>query len=149
RGLTTRNPVRERKRRSKATARHKKQLVVGVDIPTPREIHVLLDASTGRWRAFVSTAALAGLRLSELRGLAWDAVDFVGAGITVRQRADAWSDLGSPKAAASRRTIPVPQLVVNALKQWKLACPKGELGLVFPNEKGRVESHGNAIPREW
>ena len=20
---------------------------------------------------------------------------------------------------------------------------------MFPNEKGRVESHGNAIPREW
>ena len=66
-----------------------------------------------------------------------------------RQRADAWSDLGSPKAAASRRTIPVPQLVVNALKGWKLACPKGELGLVFPNERGGVESHGNAIPRDW
>jgi hypothetical protein len=35
RGLTTRNSVRERKRHSKATARHKKQLVVGVDIPPP------------------------------------------------------------------------------------------------------------------
>src|SRR5262245_36457136 len=57
--------------------------------------------------------------------------------------------LGSPKAAVSRRTIPVPQLIVNALKQWKLACPKGELELLFPNEMGRIESHGNAIPRAW
>jgi integrase len=120
-----------------------------VDIPTPGEIRALLNASTGRWRAFVATAALAGLRLSELRGLAWSDVDFAAASIAVRQRADAWSDLGSPKAAASRRTISVPQLVVNALKEWKLACPKGELGLVFPNERGGVESHGNAIPRDW
>ena len=78
RRLTTRNPVRERKRHSKATARHKKRLVVGVDIPTPKEIRTLLNASVGRWRAFVATAALAGLRLSELRGLAWADVDFVG-----------------------------------------------------------------------
>jgi hypothetical protein len=31
-------------------------------------------------------------------------------------------------------------LVVNALREWKLACPKGELGLVFPNGAGNVES---------
>ena len=148
-GLTARNPVRERKRRSKATARHKKRLAIGVDIPTLKEVRVLLETSTGRWRAFVATAALAGLRLSELRGLAWPDVDLAKAEITVRQRADAWSALGSPKAAASRRTIPVPQLVVNALREWKLACPKGELGLVFPNHRGGVESHGNAIPDAW
>jgi integrase len=39
--------------------------------------------------------------------------------------------------------------LVNALKQWKLTCPKGELGLVLPNEKGRIESHRNTIPRAW
>lgn len=98
RGLTARNPVRERKRRSKATARHKKRLVVAVEIPTPGEIRTLLNASTGRWRAFVATAALAGLRLSELRGLAWADVDFVGATITVSQRADAWGELGRPES---------------------------------------------------
>jgi hypothetical protein len=27
------------------------------------------------------------------------------------------------------------------LKEWKLACPKGALGLVFPNAHGGVESH--------
>jgi integrase len=67
----------------------------------------------------------------------------------VSQRADAWGELGSGKAAASRRTIPLPQFVVNALKQWRLGCRKGGLGLVFPNEKGRLESHGNAIARGW
>jgi len=51
RGLTTRNPVCERKRRSKVTARHNKQLVVGVDMPTPSENRTLLNASAGRgWR---------------------------------------------------------------------------------------------------
>jgi len=35
--------------------------------------------------------------------------------------------------------------VLNALKQWKLACPKGELGLVFPNGSGNLEAHVNII----
>jgi len=39
--------------------------------------------------------------------------------------------------------------ILHALKQWKLACPKSKLDLVFPNEKGRIESHGNAITRAW
>jgi integrase len=106
RGLTARNPMRERKRRSKATARHKKRWSSAWTIPTPGEIRTLLNAATARWRAFVGTGALAGLRLSELRGLAWLDVDFVAAAITVRQRSDAWASLAAqklpPVAAPSR-----------------------------------------------
>ena len=35
----------------------------------------------------------------------------------------------------------------NTLKEWKLACPKGELDLVFPNGKGNVEDHLNMVRR--
>ena len=71
RGLTTRNPVRERKRkrRGKAAERHERRLEVGVDIPTPAEVRAALTAARGFRRAFFITAALAGLRSSELRGL--------------------------------------------------------------------------------
>jgi hypothetical protein len=40
-------------------------------------------------------------------------------------------------------------MVVNALRQWRLTCPKGELNLVFPNGAGRVESHTNILKRFW
>jgi integrase len=36
---------------------------------------------------------------------------------------------------------------VNTLKEWKLACPKGELGLVFPTGNGTPENHANLINR--
>jgi integrase len=36
-------------------------------------------------------------------------------------------------------------LVLNALREWKLACPKGDLDLVFPNGLGNVESYANLI----
>ena len=41
--------------------------------------------------------------------------------------------------------MPFGKFVANTLKEWKLACPKGELDLVFPNGVGRVESLANII----
>jgi len=37
--------------------------------------------------------------------------------------------------------------VVNTLREWKLACPKGDQNLVFPNGNGNVEYHSNIIER--
>jgi integrase len=34
-------------------------------------------------------------------------------------------------------------MVVNALREWQLACPKDELDLVLPNGVGKVESLAN------
>ena len=154
RGLTMRNPVRDMrqnrgKRRTKATKERRRQLAIGVDIPTPVEIKAILGAATGFRRAFFATAALAGLRASELRGLRWQDVDFAKATISVWQRADAWGTIDVPKSDAGYRMVPVASLVVNALREWKLACPKGELGLVFPNGAGNVESRSNIVKRHW
>ena len=67
--------------------------------------------------------------------------------IHVRQRADRHNKIGPPKSEAGERTIPLPPMVVNALREWKLACPKGDLGLVFPNGRGRVENYSNIVKR--
>ena len=58
----------------------------------------------------------------------------------MRQRADRWGTIGSPKSDAGKRTIPLAAIAVNALKEWRLACPKGEKNLVFPNKAGDPES---------
>jgi len=66
----------------------------------------------------------------------------------VRQRADRYNKLGSPKSDAGRRTIPIPKIVVNTLREWKLASPKGDDDLVFPNGVGKAESLiGASFPR--
>ena len=39
--------------------------------------------------------------------------------------------------------------LANALREWRLACPRGELGLVFPNGAGNIESHANICNRGW
>jgi len=38
-------------------------------------------------------------------------------------------------------------MVVNTLREWKDECPQGDLGLVFPNGKGNVESLSNIDKR--
>jgi integrase len=124
-------------------ARHKK----AVEIPTREEIRERIDGAQGRWRPLVVTAIFTGMRASELRGLAWDNVDLKAQVIRVRQRADADGKIGSLKSASARRDIPMAPMLVDALREWKLACPKGDLGLVFPNGRGNVESHANIVQR--
>src|SRR5262249_43630261 len=88
-----------------------------------------------------------GMRASELRGLAWGDVDFERKVLHVRQRANLWCELGAPKSEAGDREIPMSPMVVNALREWKLACPKGNNNLVFPNGNGHVENHANIANR--
>jgi integrase len=127
--------------------RDQRQLATGTDIPSKEEVQKILSKAAGRWRPFLITAVFTGMRASELRGLTWDDVDFAKRVIHVRQRANLWGEIGAPKSAASRRAIPMTPMVVNALKEWKLACPKGEARLVFPNGAGKVENHANIANR--
>jgi integrase len=52
-----------------------------------------------------------------------------------------------PKSHAGERAVPFGKFVANTLKEWKLACPKGELDLVFPSGSGGVENLSNIIRR--
>lgn len=100
-----------------------------------------------RRRVLLCTAIHTGMRASELRGLAWDAIDLGNGVIHVRQRADEWGVIGSPKSKAGRRSIPVPPSLVSMLREWKLACPPGDL--VFPSDEGRPQSLSNIYNRAW
>lgn len=152
-GLAARNAVRDlrrNRRRGKdcyAEKRQKGKLKVGVDIPRPDEIKAMIEHVKGRWRPLLITAIFTGLRASELRGLRWRDVDLKANEIHVRQRADRFNEIGRPKSAAGERVVPIGKFGANTLKEWKLACPKGDLDLVFPNGAGNVESLANIINR--
>jgi integrase len=124
-------------------------LRAGVDFPTMAELNTLIENSTGRWRPFIITAIFTGMRLSELRGLCWNDVDLDAGQIHVRQRANAWGKIGATKIQAGMRDIPLAPLVINTLKQWRAECPNGELGLVFPNTIGNIETMSNVHARCW
>jgi integrase len=119
---------------------------MGRDIPTRDEIRRIIDAAKpGKARTILLTAALTGMRASELRGLRWGDVDLPQRQIHIRQRADRYGTIGQPKSAAGARTIPIEDMVVNSLREWRLACPKGEGDLVFPTSIGTVEYYQNLV----
>jgi integrase len=75
--------------------------------------------------------------------LRWADVDFDKLEIHVRQRADPTA----PKSEAGERTVPLTPIVVDTLREWKLAYPKSEAGLVFPSTGCLVEHHKNIVER--
>jgi len=139
--------ARKRGKGRRAEKRTRGKLRVGVDIPTPAEIQLLLGHAKGKWLPLFLVAIRCGLRSSELRGLPWAVVDFKTRHIHVRQRADRYNEIGNPKSEDSHRTVPIPPTTLAALRKWKKECPAGELNLVFPNGLGHIESHGNIIDR--
>jgi integrase len=156
RGLVGQNVVRAlraRRRRGKearADARQKGKLRIGIDIPSPDEIRAIIAAASDGGsgdsdgpRPLLLTAIFTGVRVSELRGLRWDDVDLKRGELHVRQRADRYNAIGKPKSVAGERVIPLPPMLVNTLRKWRLACPNSELGLAFPAADGSVESYVN------
>jgi integrase len=145
RDLVARNVVRDitRSRKRRKSTRDKPKLRVGVDIPSPSEISAILAQAKGRYRPLFLTAAFAGLRASELRGLRWADVNLKASKLHVTQRADKFNKIGPPKSEAGKREVPFGPMVHNTLKEWRLACPKTELDLVFPSGTGRIESLSN------
>ena len=118
--------------------------------PRENEIRAMVNKTselwpvTSPWRPLIVTAIFTGLRASELRGLDLEAcrprsAHHPGPGarrLSVR--------VGQPKKpTAGRRDVPLAPMVVNTLRQWRLACPKSELGLVFPTRRGRVVGHSS------
>src|SRR5262249_41670084 len=104
-----------------------------------------VQAASDRWRPLLVLAAFAGLRASELRGLAWGDVDLKRGELRVRQRADCYLAIGKPKSRAGTREIPLGPFVINTLRAWKLTCPRSDLDLVFPTGSGRISHHKSII----
>jgi integrase len=153
RGLVAQNVVYSlRKNRRSRRADGNGKLKIGVDIPSPAEMRAIVAKlphipDAARWRPLLLTVTFTGLRASELRGLRWVDVDLKRGEIHVRQRADRYGKIGRPKSEAGERTVPLPPMLVAALREHRLASPRGELGLVFPNSKGNVDHRNTIVER--
>jgi integrase len=115
------------------------------EIPKKSDIVAIIEASKASpdlsAHPLACIAIFSGLRASELRGLTWACVNLNQALLTVSQRADSTGQIGPPKSEAGNRTVPLPEMAVQACRKWKLACPPSDLGLVFPSLRGQVMSN--------
>jgi len=119
-------------------------------MPSVEEVKSLIAATAEIWADYLAmlyVLVFCGLRGSELRALCWTDVDFKKATISITTRADRWGIVAQPKSDAGTRDIVMNDTTAKALKEWKLKCPKSDLGLVFPTSKGTVQNHANLMNR--
>jgi integrase len=115
----------------------------------PPEIRALLNAAAPQKdKVLFMTAVLTGGREGEILGLQWGDIDWVNSQLFVRRTFNHGRFM-EPKTKTSRRKIDLAPGLVHELKKWKLACPKGDLDLVFPSEAGTPWDNTNMVRRSF
>ena len=126
-----RSPVRSM-RTAKADARERPTL-------TMEEILRLAEAIGERYRALVLVGAILGLRWSEAIGLRVSDVDFLRRMLTVSQtisEVEGQLNVAPTKSRKSRRTMSVPQFVIDELAQHAARFGRSGDDLLFVGPKG-------------
>jgi integrase len=110
--------------------------------PTVAHVEAIGAELPERYQALVTLAAGAGLRQGECFGLSVDRVDFLRRSITVNRQlvlvGGSPPVFGPPKTAASIRSIPLPDVVGNALARHLERWSTGDDGLIFTNDRGEA-----------
>ncbi len=117
--------------------------VVPLDIA---DVMTAADVISPRMRALVLLSVGAGLRQGEALGVTVDRIDFLRREVTVDRQLvylPGGSRLAPLKTKASRRVVPLPTFVVDALAAHLAAFSAAPGGLVFTGAKGQP------VARPW
>lgn len=118
---------------------HKRERVVPL---TVEQVRALADAMPERNLAMVLTQAGLGLRIGELLALRVQDVDFLRRTARVEDQIAPGARVRSePKTPLSRRTLPLPAIVAEALAQHIAAYPSGDDGTLFTTRTGQPYRH--------
>jgi integrase len=107
------------------------------------QVEALMAATPERYKALVILGAGCGVRQGEAFGLTVDRIHFLRREVTIDRQLTHLTASGSrpgfgpPKTKSSYRTIPLPNVVCEALARHLEQYPAGPDGLVFTNEHGR------------
>src|SRR5262249_14555097 len=106
------------------------------------QIQAIADAMPERYSALVVLAAGTGLRQGEALGITLDRVDFLRRNLTVDRQIVVPSrgepTLAPTKTTASVRTVPLPDVVLDALVEHLRHFPAEPDGLIFTNKHGKA-----------
>jgi len=117
-----------------ALPRHERARVVPL---TVEQVQALAHAMPARNKAMVITQAGLGLRIGELLALRLEDVDFLRRSVRVEwQIAPGSKTRSEPKTPRSRRTLPLPQVVADALAQHITTVPPADDGTLFTTRTG-------------
>lgn len=120
---------------------------------TTEQVQALIAASPAIGKAALVVAAGTGLRQGEILGLTVDRVDFLRRSLRVDRQLVSTPrcepSFGPPKTAASVRTVPLPQVVIDALAAHLAEFPAEPDGLLFTTETGQPWGRSFFNHRIW
>lgn len=120
-----------------------------ITILTPTQVKAFLEKREHKkYRTMFMIALFGGLRQGELLGLKWSDVDWKKNQIHV-QRTYTKGRFFTTKTKTSNRKVDLGPTAITELKRWKLACPKNEIDLMFPNETGNPMNYSNLVNRHF
>lgn len=121
--------------------------MIDSNILTPAEYGRLLEATPAEHRCAVQFLFQAGVRLGELRGLAWTDIDFASSRVLIRrQRSGLTGELAVPKTEAGTRWIDLLPELVTELKKHRLRT-QGEFCFLLDERNWRSRVWHPALRR--
>ncbi|RBY88795.1 site-specific integrase [Blastococcus sp. TF02A-26] len=120
--------------------RHERERIVPLSVD---QVAALAEAMPERYRAMVLTQAGLGLRIGELLALRVQDVDFLRRTVRIEWQFTQGSKgrRSEPKTPRSRRTIPLPRVVADALAAHLAAHPAAEDGTIFTTQQRAPLGH--------
>ncbi len=120
-----------------------------IKILTRDEISIFLNSvKDQKYNMLFSLAIFSGARQGELLGLKWSDILWADKQIFI-QRSYNNGSFYDTKTKGSTRRIDIGPAMLKKLKEWRLACPPGELDLVFPTINGNPINHNNLVSRHF
>lgn len=115
---------------------------------TMEEVRCLIAASDEPVRTIVVLAAMTGLRIGEILGLRWGRIDLTAGALRVEETCY-HGHFGTPKTKASRRELPLPPFVVQALQAHRSrSSDRSVEALVFSTSRGTPLASNNLRKRQ-
>lgn len=140
--LIDHNPVRDAEKPRDQRTQEKK-----IRILTPPEIRAFLEAiEDQKHKTLFLMAVLTGARQGELLGLKWEDLDLDKKQVHIQRTFNNYRFFPT-KTKGSNRKIDLSPILLTDLKKWKLACPKTEIDLMFPNDAGEPIDKNNLVKR--
>lgn len=107
-----------------------------IGVPTLEEIERVRGVLGERWQAITVVLAGSGLRVGELLGLRLSDVDFLRRTIRVERQRLQSNQIAPLKSKSSRRTVPVGQIVIDALAAHLATYPSTDEALFVDEVRG-------------
>lgn len=120
-----------------------KQLIASMEKRRFREM-------TRTWlqnRAIVFIALACGLRKGEILALSWDDIDLERGSIRVRHNLTPYDILKAPKTPSGVRSVPLPERVADAIRDYRPHVVTDSRGLIFRTFNGR--NNYSSLSHQW